>query len=84
MPLVWIGGLLVLCRWLELGPFATLSWWWVLAPLGVALLWFEGLERVFGRDRRQVDAIEWEKRRKDRVASLFQQQNAPGRPTKLR
>ena len=71
MPLLWVGLLLVLLKWLEVGPFAGLSWWWVLAPLAAAALWFEGLERVFGRDRRQVDAVEWEQRRKDRVSDLF-------------
>jgi small Trp-rich protein len=82
MPLVWIGGLLVLLRWLELGPLADVSWWYVLAPLGVAVLWFEGLERVFGRDRRQVDAVEWENRRKDRVAKLFEQQSRQASETR--
>ncbi len=78
MPLLWIGVVLVLLRWLEIGPFATLSWWWVLAPLIAAAAWFEGLEKLFGRDRRQVDAVEWEKRRKDRVAHQFHQ-NEPRR-----
>ncbi|MFN9773357.1 MAG: TIGR04438 family Trp-rich protein [Burkholderiales bacterium] len=73
MPLLWIGLLLVLLRWFEIGPFATLSWWWVLAPLGAAALWFEGLEKFFGLDRRQVDAVEWEKRRKTRVEHQFHQ-----------
>jgi small Trp-rich protein len=73
MPLLWIGLLLVLLKWFEIGPIATLSWWWVVAPLGAAVLWFEGLERVFGRDRRQVDAVEWEKRRKARVEQQFSQ-----------
>jgi small Trp-rich protein len=74
MPLLWIGLLLVLLKWLEIGPFATLSWWWVLAPLAGAAVWFEGLEKLFGRDRRQVDSVEWEKRRKDRVDHQFRQQ----------
>lgn len=71
MPLLWIGVLLVLLRWFEVGPFATLSWWWVLAPLGLAILWFEGLERIFGFDRRQVEQVEYERRRKARVAEQF-------------
>jgi small Trp-rich protein len=71
MALVWIGGLLVLLRWLELGPVAELSWWWVLSPLGVAIVWFEGLERLFGRDRRQVEQVEYERRRKERVENQF-------------
>jgi small Trp-rich protein len=76
MWLLWIGVGLVLLKWLELGPFATLSWWWVLAPLAATAVWFEGLEKVFGRDKRQVDAVEWEKRRKERVADLFQQNDS--------
>jgi small Trp-rich protein len=62
MPLLWIGVMLVILRLLEIGPFATLSWWWVLAPLAVAIVWFEWLERVFGRDKRQVEAVQWEAR----------------------
>ena len=75
MPMLWIGAALVLLRWLEIGPFATLSWWWVLAPLAAAALWFEGVEKLFGRDRRQVDSIEWERRRKERVARQFEAQD---------
>jgi small Trp-rich protein len=71
MPLLWIGVALVLLKWLEIGPIADLSWWWVLAPLGLATLWFEGLERLVGRDRRQVDSIDWERNRKERVAQQF-------------
>ena len=78
MWLLWIGVGLVLLRWLELGPVAGLSWWWVLAPLLVAAMWFEGLEKLFGRDKRQVDAVEWERRRKERVAEAFNQ-NDPRR-----
>jgi small Trp-rich protein len=78
MWLLWIGVGLLLLRWLELGPFAGLSWWWVLAPLVGAVIWFEGLEKLFGRDKRQVDAVEWERRRKERVAEAFSQ-NKPRR-----
>jgi small Trp-rich protein len=72
MPLLWIGALLVILRLLEIGPFATLSWWWVLAPLAASVLWFEWLERVFGRDKRQVEAVEWEQRRRERVGKQFE------------
>ncbi len=73
MWLLWIGVGLVLLRWLEIGLFAGLSWWWVLAPLAGAAVWFEGLERVFGQDKRQLEAVEYEQRRKDRVAEQFHQ-----------
>ena len=76
MLMVWLGTALVLMKWLEVGPVATLSWWWVLAPLGVAFIWFEGLERLFGRDRRAVEMADFEKRAKERVSQTFK---VPGR-----
>lgn len=71
MPLVWIGLALVIARWLEWGPVATWSWGWVLAPLVVAFFWFEGFEKLFGRDRRRVDDIEADKRRRRRLEETF-------------
>lgn len=67
MYLVWIGAVALLLRWLEIGPFAGLSWWWVLAPLAAAIVWFEWLEGMFGFDRKQLEAADWEKRRKARI-----------------
>jgi small Trp-rich protein len=58
MPFVLIGGVFVLLKWLEVEPIATWSWWWVLAPLMVAFVWFEFLESLFGRDRRSLDQEE--------------------------
>jgi small Trp-rich protein len=72
MVLLWIGVALVLLKWLEVGPFATLSWWWVLAPLVLAALWFETFEKLFGRDKRQMESVEWERLRKERVDQQFQ------------
>ncbi|MGE0803719.1 MAG: TIGR04438 family Trp-rich protein [Lautropia sp.] len=76
MYLVWLGAAFAVMKWLEVGPVADWSWWWVLAPLGVAFLWFEFFERLFGRDRRQVEMAEFEKNAKDRVAETFK---VPGR-----
>jgi small Trp-rich protein len=76
MYLVWLGAVLVVMKWLEIGPVDELSWWWVLAPAAVALAWFEGLEKLFGRDRRQIDHADFEKRAQDRVAQNFK---VPGR-----
>ena len=49
-------------------------WWWVLAPgiLGVV----RGVEKLFGRDRRQVEMADYEKQAKERVAQSFK---VPGR-----
>ncbi len=71
MPFVWLDTALVLRKWLEVGPVANLDWWWVLAPLGVAMVWFEGLERLFGRDKRQMEMADWERQQKERVGAAF-------------
>jgi small Trp-rich protein len=70
MFFVWIGVLAVILKYMEIGPFATISWLWVLAPLGVAFAWFEIFEPMFGRDKRK-DIGEIEKERKARVAAGF-------------
>lgn len=71
MYMVWLGTALVVLKWLEIGPVAELSWWWALAPLGIALAWFEGAEKLFGRDRRQVEMADYEKQARERVARTF-------------
>jgi len=38
MWMVWGCALLVLLKWLEVDPVSNWSWWWILAPLGVAFL----------------------------------------------
>jgi len=79
MILVWAGVALVLLKILEVGPLADVSWWWILAPLAAAIVWFEWLEKLFGRDRRKVEHLEWEQRRKERVAAQFAGQPGAGR-----
>lgn len=76
MYMVWLGTALVVLKWLEVGPVTEWSWWWVLAPLGIALAWFEGVEKLFGRDRRQVEMADFEKQARERVAQAFR---VPGR-----
>ena len=71
MYLVWLGVVLIAAKWLELGPLAELSWWWILAPLAGAFAWFEVFEPMFGLDRRRKQDDEQEQRRKDRVAAQF-------------
>ena len=71
MYLLWIGVISVALKYFEVGPVAELDWWWVLAPLGLAFLWFEYFEKMFGLDKRKVDAAQWEKSRKERVQASF-------------
>ncbi len=68
MLLIIIGVLLLLLKWAEIGPFATLSWWWITLPLLVAVLWFEVIEPMFGLDKRrghdEYEAIKQERLKK--------------------
>jgi small Trp-rich protein len=54
MYLVWLGAMLVLCKWFEILFFKNLSWWWVIAPLVLAFIYFEVLEPMFGWDKKQA------------------------------
>ncbi len=71
MYVVWLAVILIGLKVAEIGPLADLSWWWVLTPLVVAFVWFEWLEKLFGFDKRRADHLEWEQRRKERVAQQF-------------
>ncbi len=76
MPLVWIGLVLIALKALEVGPAAQVSWWWLATPFVLAFFWFEWGERIAGRDRRQVEHIEWEKNRQERVSKVFEKPGA--------
>jgi small Trp-rich protein len=71
MIFVIVGVILMLLKYFEIGPVATLSWWWVIAPLGLAVLWFEVFERVFGFDQRKKEHALHDKIREERVAKAF-------------
>jgi small Trp-rich protein len=53
MYMVWLGAALVALKFFEVKWFATLSWWWILAPLGIAFVFFEVLEPMFGWDKKK-------------------------------
>ena len=55
MYLVWIGAVLVALKWLDVRFIADLSWWWILAPLAVAFVYFEVLEPMFGWDKKKAN-----------------------------
>jgi small Trp-rich protein len=70
MPLIFIIISLLLLRFFEVGPFATLSWWWIVAVMVFAFIWFEFIEKALGLDKRKAHD-ELEKARKDRVKKNF-------------
>ncbi len=53
-------------KWLEYGPVGHWSWWIVLAPFGLALLWFEVIEPYFGLDKKKAHN-DVEKVREERI-----------------
>lgn len=70
--LIWLGVLMIAGRWFEIWPLAELSWWWVLSPLIVALVWFEVLEPLLGFDKRNKEGIDREAaQREARVRERF-------------
>jgi len=64
MPMVIIGVLLLAAKWAEWGPFATWSWWIILAPFGLAVLWWHFADSSGLTKRREMDKME--KRKVDR------------------
>jgi small Trp-rich protein len=67
--IVAIVGLSIL-RYFEIGPFATLSWWWIIGLFAFAFIWFEFIERMLGLDKRKAHE-QLEKARRDRVKNTF-------------
>jgi small Trp-rich protein len=54
MYLVWLGAVLVALKAFEVKLFAELSWWWILAPLAMAFVFFEVLEPMLGWDKKKA------------------------------
>ncbi len=76
MSFVWIGALLIVLKWLGVGPLAQWSWWWVLAPLALAFAWFELFEPLFKLDRRRRVDDEQARLRRERVAARFAEERS--------
>lgn len=70
MPLIIIIALLVGLRYFEVWKFAELSWWWIVAVMLFAFIWFEFIEKILGLDRRKEHDVDAQ-RRKDRVKNAF-------------
>ena len=63
-------ALLTLLRYFEVGPFASMSWMWVVGLMIAAFIWFEFIERMLGLDKRKAHE-QLDKARKDRVKKNF-------------
>ncbi len=70
MPLIIIIALLVGLRYFEVWRFAELSWWWIVALMAFAFIWFEFIEKFLGLDKKKEHNVD-EQRRKDRIKHSF-------------
>jgi small Trp-rich protein len=61
-----IGVLLAVLKYAEVGPFATLSWWWVALPFAITIVWWEIVVPLFKLDK-EKEHEEFEKDRKKRM-----------------
>jgi small Trp-rich protein len=66
MWIFYIGLVLLVSKLLDFGPLADLSWWWVLMPFVIALIWWEVFERRLGLDRKKA-SDELEKAKRERI-----------------
>ncbi len=65
MYLLGIGLLLALLKYLEIGPVAQWSWWVVLVPFGLTLLWWAWADATGYTKRKEMEKVD--KRKQDRV-----------------
>jgi small Trp-rich protein len=70
MLLIILIVALAVLKYLEVGPLANLSWWWIAGLFGVAFIWFEFIERMLGLDKRKAHE-QLEKARRERVEKNF-------------
>jgi len=70
MPIIILIVVLSALKYFEVEVVANLSWWWIIGLFGVAFIWFEFLERIFGLDKRNAHE-QLEKQRKERVRKAF-------------
>ena len=60
-----LGILLIHLKYLEIGPVANWSWWWVLSPFAVAAAWWAWADATGYTKRKAMEKMD--QRRKDRI-----------------
>jgi small Trp-rich protein len=75
MWLLYVGLVLLVSKLLEFGPLATVSWWWVVLPFVLALIWWEVFEGRLGLDKKKA-FDELDKAKKERIARALERDKA--------
>ena len=70
MPLILLIAALIGLRYFEIWKFANLSWWWIVALMVAAFIWFEFIEKMLGLDKKKEHNVDAQ-RRNDRVKQSF-------------
>ena len=75
MYLLGLGIVLVLLKYLEIGPPALWSWWWVLSPFALAAAWWAWADASGYTKRRAMEKMDARKqaridRQKDALGLL--------------
>ena len=60
-----LGILLIFLKYLEIGPVANWSWWWVLSPFAVAAAWWAWADATGYTKRKAMEKMD--QRKKDRI-----------------
>ncbi len=68
MYLLGIGIVLILLKYLEIGPVAAWSWLWVLAPFGLAVAWWSWADATGYTKRKAMDRMD--KRKQERLDKI--------------
>ena len=65
MYFVGLGLVLLLMKYMEMGPVAAWSWLWVLSPFGLAIAWWSWADASGYTKRRAMEREN--KRKQDRI-----------------
>ena len=81
MAFVLLGVLGLVLKWLEIGPVAQWSWWTVLSPFALAIVWwaFSDAMGFTQRARQKREDAKRDQRRRDTVESLGRKTPLPRR-----
>jgi small Trp-rich protein len=82
MYAVILGVLFLAMKWAEVGPVATWSWWIVLSPFAVAVVWWTWADKTGYNKRREIEKMEAKKdarRSKNMVALGLETRNGKKR-----
>lgn len=64
MLFLGLGIVLLLLKYLAIGPVATLSWWWVLSPFALAVAWWAWADTSGLTKRREMEKMESRKKKR--------------------